>query len=116
MGPDTLYEHAFIGEAGAHAEGTLVTFGSVPPALLVGRGRVFYERYIERFGGEPECYAASAYDATGAGPLKYREQITAEQIAVVDAHVAVPTGSGLGIEVDEDALRHLDVRTRRSLL
>jgi L-alanine-DL-glutamate epimerase-like enolase superfamily enzyme len=47
------------------------------------------------------------------GPLKYREQITADQITVVDAHVAVPTGPGLGIEVDEDALRHLDARARR---
>jgi muconate cycloisomerase len=47
------------------------------------------------------------------GPLKYREQITAEQIAVVGAHVAVPTGPGLGVEVDEDALRYLDARTRR---
>jgi branched-chain amino acid transport system substrate-binding protein len=65
MGPDTLFEHAFIDDAGAHAEGTLITFGSVPPALLEGRGRAFYERYLERYGLEPECYAASAYDATG---------------------------------------------------
>lgn len=66
MGPDTLFEQAFIHDAGPHAEGTLVTFGSVPPALLEGRGHAFHERYVERFGHEPECYAASAYDATGA--------------------------------------------------
>ena len=65
MGPDTLFEHAFIQDAGAAAEGTLVTFGGVPPEWLQGRGRVFYERYVERYGQEPECYAASAYDATG---------------------------------------------------
>ena len=65
MGPDTLFEHAFIRDAGAYAEGTLITFGGVPPALLDGKGRVFYERYVARFGSEPECYAASAYDATG---------------------------------------------------
>jgi branched-chain amino acid transport system substrate-binding protein len=65
MGPDTLFEHAFIRDAGVNAEGTLVTFGGVPPALLEGKGRVFYERYVERFGQEPECYAASAYDTTG---------------------------------------------------
>jgi branched-chain amino acid transport system substrate-binding protein len=65
MGPDTLFEHAFIRDAGASAEGTLVTFGSVPPELLEGRGRAFYERYVARFGKEPECYAASAYDTTG---------------------------------------------------
>ena len=51
-----------------------------------------------------------AYPSYLMGPLKYGEQITAEQIEVVDAHVAVPTGPGLGIEVDEDALRALDVR------
>lgn len=54
-----------------------------------------------------------AYPSYLVGPLKYREQITADQIAVVDAHVALPTGPGLGIEVDEDALRRLDARTRR---
>jgi L-alanine-DL-glutamate epimerase-like enolase superfamily enzyme len=54
-----------------------------------------------------------AYPSYLMSPLKYREQITAEQITVVDAHVAVPTGPGLGIEVDESALRHLDARARR---
>jgi L-alanine-DL-glutamate epimerase-like enolase superfamily enzyme len=54
-----------------------------------------------------------AYPSYLMGPLKYREQITASQIAVADAHVAVPTGPGLGIDVDEDALRHLDARSVR---
>jgi branched-chain amino acid transport system substrate-binding protein len=65
MGPDTLFEHAFIEDAGEHAEGTLITFGGVPPALLEGPGRDFFLRYVETFGHEPECYAASAYDAVG---------------------------------------------------
>jgi branched-chain amino acid transport system substrate-binding protein len=43
----------------------LVTFGALPPELLEGPGRVFYQRYVGRFGQEPECYAASAYDVTG---------------------------------------------------
>jgi muconate cycloisomerase len=46
------------------------------------------------------------------GPLKYREQITAEQVAIVDSAVAVPTGAGLGVTVDEDQLRSLDARRR----
>jgi muconate cycloisomerase len=54
-----------------------------------------------------------AYPSYLMGPFKYREQITAEQIEVVGAHIAVPTGPGLGIEVDEDALRHLNTRNRR---
>jgi L-alanine-DL-glutamate epimerase-like enolase superfamily enzyme len=53
-----------------------------------------------------------AYPSYLMGPLKYREQITAEPLSVVDAHVAVPTGPGLGIDVDEDALRRLDARGR----
>jgi L-alanine-DL-glutamate epimerase-like enolase superfamily enzyme len=52
-----------------------------------------------------------AYPSYLMSPLKYREQITTDQITVDDAHVAVPTGPGLGIEVDEHALRHLDART-----
>lgn len=46
------------------------------------------------------------------GPLKYAEQVTPPVIEVVDGHVAVPTGPGLGVEIDTDALRALD---RRSL-
>ncbi len=44
------------------------------------------------------------------GPLKYREQITVESLEVADGHVAVPTGPGLGVTVDEGALARLDVR------
>jgi L-alanine-DL-glutamate epimerase-like enolase superfamily enzyme len=51
-----------------------------------------------------------AYPSYLMGPLKYREQITTDPIAVVDAHVAVPAGPGLGIEIDEDVLAHLDAR------
>ncbi|HEY1365878.1 MAG TPA: enolase C-terminal domain-like protein [Gaiellaceae bacterium] len=51
-----------------------------------------------------------AYPSYLMGPLKYRERITTEQIVVVDGHVAVPDGPGLGIEVDEEALGHLDAR------
>jgi L-alanine-DL-glutamate epimerase-like enolase superfamily enzyme len=53
-----------------------------------------------------------AYPSYLMGPLKYREQITAEQIAVVDARVAVPQGPGLAIDVDDEALRRLDARAR----
>lgn len=48
-----------------------------------------------------------AYPSYLMGPLKYREQITAEQIEVVDSHIAVPQGPGLGVTVDEDELRRL---------
>jgi muconate cycloisomerase len=44
------------------------------------------------------------------GPLKYRQQITEQQIEVVDGHIAVPQGPGLGITVDDKELRRLDAR------
>jgi muconate cycloisomerase len=52
-----------------------------------------------------------AYPSYLVGPLKYREQITAEPLEVVNGHVAVPQGPGLAVTVDEDALRRLDART-----
>ncbi len=51
-----------------------------------------------------------AYPSYLMGPLKYRDAITVEPVEVVDAHVAVPTGPGLGVTVDEEALRRLDAR------
>lgn len=52
-----------------------------------------------------------AHPAYLMGPMKYREQITAEHVTVVDSCVAVPTGPGLGVNVDDDLLRALDART-----
>jgi branched-chain amino acid transport system substrate-binding protein len=60
---DAIYERAFLADAGSYAEGTLITFGGVPPAQLDGRGRAFYDRYRNVYGKEPESYAASSYDA-----------------------------------------------------
>lgn len=82
MGADTLFEHAFIEDAGEHAEGTLITFGGVPPALLDGRGRAFFDRYLETYGREPECYAAAAYDAVGV-VLAAVEQVGAKDRAAI---------------------------------
>jgi branched-chain amino acid transport system substrate-binding protein len=95
MGPDTLFEHAFIRDAGASAEGTLVTFGSVPPELLEGRGCAFYERYVARFGEEPECYAASAYDTTGV-ILRAIERVgRADRAAITQAAFATRDFDGV---------------------
>lgn len=44
-----------------------------------------------------------AYPSYLMGPLKYREQVTTEQVQVVDGCVAVPSGPGLGVEVQVQA-------------
>jgi L-alanine-DL-glutamate epimerase-like enolase superfamily enzyme len=53
---------------------------------------------------------ALPYPSYLMGPLKYAEQITSPVIEIVDGHIAVPSGPGLGVEIDTDALRALDAR------
>lgn len=110
MGPDTLFEHAFVEDAGAAAEGTLITFGGVPPELLEGRGRVFYERYVERFGHEPECYAASAYDTTGVILQAIERVGRADRAAITQAAFATRDFDGVLGRWSFDANGDIDLR------
>jgi branched-chain amino acid transport system substrate-binding protein len=64
MGPDGIYEQAFIDDAGDAAEGVYVTFGGVPPTKLTGKGAEWYRAYKSKFNGEPEAYAAYGYEST----------------------------------------------------
>ena len=110
MGSDALFEEAFIAAAGKHAEGTSITFGSVPPSLLEGPGKEFYRRYVERFGGEPEAYAASSYDAMGV-VLKAIEQAGApDRAAVVEAAFGTREFPGLQGRFSFDANGDADLR------
>jgi branched-chain amino acid transport system substrate-binding protein len=110
MGPDTLFEHAFIDDAGAAAEGTQITFGSVPPDLLEGPGRVFYERYVARFGEEPECYAASAYDTTGVILQAIERVGRADRAAITQAAFATRDFDGVLGRWSFDANGDIDLR------
>ena len=91
MGSDALFEEAFIVDAGEHAEGTYITFGSVPPALLEGAGRAFFRRYVQRFVKEPESYAASSYDAMGVVLAAIEQVGSPDRAAVVQALTVDPT-------------------------
>ena len=48
-----------------------------------------------------------AYPSYLMGPS---QQITEQQIQVVDGRIAIPDGPGLGVTVDESELRRLDAR------
>jgi branched-chain amino acid transport system substrate-binding protein len=61
MGPDGLYGPAFLAGGASAAEGTFVTFGSVPPRNLTGSGAAWYTSYRERFG-EPYAFTAYGYE------------------------------------------------------
>jgi branched-chain amino acid transport system substrate-binding protein len=110
MGPDTLFEHAFISDAGPAAEGTLITFGSVPPALLEGPGGVFYERYVARFGHEPECYAAAAYDTTGVILQAFERVGRADRAAITEAAFSTRDFDGVLGRWSFDANGDIDLR------
>ncbi len=110
MGPDTLFEHAFLHDAGAHAEGTLITFGGAPPALLEGKGRMFYERYVGRFRREPECYAAAAYDATGVILDAIESVGSVDRAAITQAAFATREFDGVLGRWSFDANGDIDLR------
>ncbi|WP_256839776.1 mandelate racemase/muconate lactonizing enzyme family protein [Ornithinimicrobium faecis] len=45
------------------------------------------------------------------GPLKYAEQITSPVISPEDSHLSVPSGPGLGVTIDDEALPRLRLET-----
>ncbi|HEV3384376.1 MAG TPA: branched-chain amino acid ABC transporter substrate-binding protein [Gemmata sp.] len=66
MVPDGCYELAFIQSAGADLFKTIkcfVTFGGIPPDKLTGKGKVFVDKYKEKFRKDPEGYAIYGYEA-----------------------------------------------------
>jgi branched-chain amino acid transport system substrate-binding protein len=110
MGADTLFEHAFIEEAAEQAEGTLITFGGVPPALLEGPGHAFFDRYVETYGREPECYAASAYDAVGVVLAAVEQVGTKDRAAITRAALATRDFDGLLGSWSFDSNGDIDLR------
>jgi branched-chain amino acid transport system substrate-binding protein len=63
MGPDGIYEDAFLEAAGAAADGTYLTFGGIPPNNLTGKAADWRESYKSKFGAAPEVYTVYGYVA-----------------------------------------------------
>ncbi|MCW2950699.1 MAG: Extracellular ligand-binding receptor [Thermoleophilia bacterium] len=64
MGPDGIYEDAFVKAAGDAGAGAYATFGGVPPEKLTGAGKSFIANFSKTYG-KPTAYTAYAYDAAG---------------------------------------------------
>lgn len=64
LGPDGIFEDAFVESAGDAGVGALATFGGVPPEKLEGKGKEFVEKFTKEHG-PPQAYTAYAYDAAG---------------------------------------------------
>ena len=63
MGPDGIYEDAFIKAAGSAAEGTYLTFGGTTADQYTGDAAKFRDEYKTKYGADPEVYAIYGYEA-----------------------------------------------------
>lgn len=65
MVPDGCFEQIFIDAAGQNNvnERVYITFGGIPGKELTGKGKLFYERYKEKYKEEPAGYAVYGYEA-----------------------------------------------------
>jgi branched-chain amino acid transport system substrate-binding protein len=63
LGPDGIFNQAFVDGAGDAAEGAYITFGGLPPSALQGPGAVWAQTMQERLGHEPDAYAAYSFEA-----------------------------------------------------
>ncbi len=67
MGPDGIYEDAFVAAAGAAAEGTYVTFGGPDPDNYTGDAAKFKADYIAKYPGSTlQGYTIYGYEAANA--------------------------------------------------
>ena len=64
LGPDGIYEDAFIESAGKeNAEGAYATFGGVPPDKLTGKSKDWADRYTKKYSGQLAAYTIYAYES-----------------------------------------------------
>jgi branched-chain amino acid transport system substrate-binding protein len=111
LAPDAIFERAFLADAGEAAEKTLITFGGVPPALLRGKGARFYDRYKQTYGGEPESYAASTYDAVTVILEAIEAAGRKDRQAITEAVLATRNHDGLLGRWSFDANGDIDLST-----
>ena len=90
-GPTAALQAAQI----AHANGVGVMVGSVIEMGIATAMGLHLAAALPRL----------SYPSYLMGPRKYRQQITEQQVEVVDGCVAVPAGPGIGFTVDERELR-----------
>jgi branched-chain amino acid transport system substrate-binding protein len=96
MGPDGIFEQAFIDAAGADiAEGTYITFGGVPPDKLEGKAAEWYTAYKAKFNSEPEAYAVYGYEAANVALAAINKVCAKDREAILDAVLATKDFDGV---------------------
>lgn len=100
MVPDGCFETAFIDAAGAeNLEGRVyITFGGVPARELKGKGKEFYEKYVAKYGKEPEGYAVYGYEAAKVTLEAIKRAGKKDRLAIIDAMASIKDFDGaLGV-------------------
>ena len=86
MVPDGCFEQAFIESAGAENlnDRCFLTFGGLPPEKLEGKGKEFVEKYVAKYGSQPQAYAVYGYEAAKAALEAIRLAGKKDRAAIVE--------------------------------
>jgi branched-chain amino acid transport system substrate-binding protein len=103
MGPDGIYEQAFLDAAGDAAEGAYFTFGGIPGPKMTGKGKEWYDAYKAKFNSEPEVYAVYGYEATNVALNAINKVCKKDRGAILDAVFATKDFDGVTGKFSIDA-------------
>jgi branched-chain amino acid transport system substrate-binding protein len=95
MGPEGIYEQAFLDQAGEAAEGVYITFPGVGPSKLSGKGAEWYDAYRAKYGSEPEPAAPYGYEAARVALDAIRRAGVKDRPAIRDAVFATTDFDGV---------------------
>jgi branched-chain amino acid transport system substrate-binding protein len=98
MGPDGIFEQAFLTAAGPVAEGVYVTFGGVTPDKYTGKSKDWLTRYLAKFPGTTaDPYAIYGYEAASVAidAIKRAGEKADDRAAVRDAVFATKDFDGV---------------------
>ncbi len=85
MGPDGIYEDAFIKAAGDAAEGTYLTFGGTTADQYTGAAATFRDDYKKKYGSDLEVYTIYGYEAANVllASIEKASQAGAKDVAAL---------------------------------
>ena len=95
IGGDGIDTPIFLNAAGSAAEGTYATFPAVPAFTLSGKGADWYQRYKQQYQGEPDPYAAYAYEAMNVALAAIERAGNKDRAAIRDAVFATRNYDGV---------------------
>jgi branched-chain amino acid transport system substrate-binding protein len=94
MGPDGMFEQAFLDAAGDAALDTYLTFGGVPVKNYQGKAQQWLQRYRDKYKSDPEVYAVYGYDSASAVLDAIAKVNKKDRGAIVDAVMATKDHDG----------------------